>query len=63
MGAAQGQLELHPVDTVGVLGPGVRDGVVVVLHEESSVVIGGRLVVVDTVDLREELVGNLLMNT
>ena len=63
MGTAQRQLILHPVDTVGVLSPGVGDGVVVVLHEESSVVIGRRLVVVDTVDLREELVGNLLMNT
>ena len=54
MGAAQGQLELHPVDTVGVLGPGVGDGGVVVLHEESSVVIGGGPVVVDIVHLRKE---------
>ena len=50
MGAAQGQLKLHPVDAVGVLGPGVRDGGVVP-HEKSSVVIGGGPVVVDTVDL------------
>ena len=63
MGTAQRQLILHPVDTVDVLGPGVGDGGVVVLHEESSIVIGGRLVVVDTVDLSEELVGSLLMNT
>ena len=54
MGAAQGQLELHPVDTVGVLGPGVGDCGVVVLHEESAVVIGGGPVVVDIVHLIEE---------
>ena len=54
MGAAQRQLVVHPVDTVGVLGPRVRGVVVVVLQEESSVVIGGRFIVVYTVHLREE---------
>ena len=54
MGAAQGQLEVHPIDTVGVVGPRARGVVVVVLQEESSVVIGGRFIVVYTVHLREE---------
>ena len=62
MCAAQRQLVVHPIDAVGVLGPRLRV-VVVVLQEESSVVIGGGFIVVYTVHLREEKVGDLLMNT